>query len=228
MFAFYRCRTKECNVRISVHTSKDLITDVRGVHLHGYELLGSLVKAKVDEVKKQALDGAYSKPCALQSTPVWWPALKVIQQQRWGLVSFIIIFLLDLFLTFFIFVGLAISHRSLARIFQKKHKLSFGDTKLPSAWSDLVDIPSQFKKTSSGEEFLIMNKKLDNTSESRILGFSSPSLMDVFRKSREISIDGTFDITKWTLFSQVKIIIYVNLRIFEHLFVLFLGLAFLS
>ena len=129
--------------------------------------------------------------------------MKVIQQQRWGLVSFIIIFLLDLFLTFIIFIGPAIPQRSLARFLQKKRKLSFGDTKLPSVWDDLQDIPSQFKKTSSGEEFLIMNKKLDNTSESRILGFSSPSLMDVFRRSREISIDGTFNITKWTLFSQV-------------------------
>ena len=70
MFAFYRCRTKECNVRISVHTSKDLITDVRGEHLHENKLLGSLVKAKVDEVKKQALYGAYSKPCAVYSSLV--------------------------------------------------------------------------------------------------------------------------------------------------------------
>ena len=30
----------------------------------------SLVKAKVDEVKKQALDGAYSKPCAVYSSLV--------------------------------------------------------------------------------------------------------------------------------------------------------------
>ena len=65
MFAFYRCRTQECNVRITVDTSKELITDVRGEHLHKNELLRSLVKAKVDEVKKQAIDGAYSKPHAV-------------------------------------------------------------------------------------------------------------------------------------------------------------------
>ena len=152
----------------------------------------------------------------------------MIQQQRWGLVSFIIIFPLDLFLTFIIFVGLVIQQRSLARFLQKRRKLSFGDHKLPSDWGDLEDIPSQFKQTSSGEEFMIMNKKLDNAAESRILGFSSPSLMDVFRGSREISIDGTFDITKWTLFSQVKIIIFVNLRIFDHFYVLFCGLTFFS
>ena len=70
MFDFYRCRTKECNVRITVDTQKDLITDVRGEHLHEKELLGSLVKAKVDEVKKQAIEGAYSKPRAVYSSLV--------------------------------------------------------------------------------------------------------------------------------------------------------------
>ena len=144
------------------------------------------------------------------------------------MVSFIISFLLDLFLTFIIFLGLVIPDRSLARHLQKKRKLSLEDIKLRSVWDDLQDIPTQFKETSSGEEFLMLNQKVDNTSESRILGFSSPSLMDVFRRSSEISIDGTFDITKWTLFSQVKIIIFVNLRIVEHLFVLFFGLTFFS
>ena len=69
---------------------------------------------------------------------------------------------------------------------------------------DLEDIPEQFTKSITGEEFLIYNREVNSTTGERILGFSSPSLLDVLRNSSEASIDGTFDITKWTLFSQVK------------------------
>ena len=70
MFAFYKCRNKECNVRITVDTEKDMIIDVRGDHLHENDLLESLVKAKVDEFKKKAIEGAYSKPRAVYSSLV--------------------------------------------------------------------------------------------------------------------------------------------------------------
>ena len=70
MLAFYKCRNKECNVRITVDTEKDMIIDVRGEHLHENELLESLVKAKVDDFKKKAIEGAYSKPRAGYSSLV--------------------------------------------------------------------------------------------------------------------------------------------------------------
>ena len=38
----------------------------------------------------------------------------------------------------------------------------------------------------------------------RVMGFMSPSLLDVLKKMEEWSFDGTFEITKWTLFSQVS------------------------
>ena len=120
---------------------------------------------------------------------------------------------------------MALSHKSFARSMQKKRKSSIGDHKLPKAWKDLDDTPEQFTKTSSGEQFLIFNKEVDNTTGARILGFSSPSLLDVLRNASDISIDGTFDITKWTLFSQVKIAILVNLF---YIFRPFFGLTFSS
>ena len=70
MLAFYKCRNKECNVRVTVDTEKDMIIDVRGEHLHENELLESLAKAKVDEFKKKAIEGAYSKPRAVYSSLV--------------------------------------------------------------------------------------------------------------------------------------------------------------
>jgi hypothetical protein len=121
-------------------------------------------------------------------------------------VSFIINNFHTLFLIFCIFIGLAISHRSLARGLQKKRKMTFGDEKLPTSWDDMQNVPEQFKTTHSAEAFLIMNQSINNKG-ALIMGFSSPSLLEVLRKSEELSIDGTFDITKWTLFAQVKFII---------------------
>ena len=122
-------------------------------------------------------------------------------------MSFIINNFLSLFLIFFIFIGLVISHRSLARGLQKKRKRSFGDEKLPTSWDNMKNVPKQFKTTHSGEAFLVMNQSINNVG-ALFMGFSVPSLLDILSKSEELSIDGTFDITKWTLFAQVKFIIF--------------------
>ena len=94
----------------------------------------------------------------------------------------------------------------MARGLQKKRKRSFGDEKLPTSWDDMKNVPEQFKTTHSGEAFLVMNQSI-NKMRALVMGFRSPSLLDVLRKFEELSIDGTFDITKWTLFAQVKFII---------------------
>ena len=153
-------------------------------------------------MKEEASSGAYQKPRAVFSGLVddilKDPATKM------GLCKILHCFLLDHVFTNTFFVGTAISHKSLARSLQRKRKSSFGDNKLPSSWKDLEDIPEQFTKSSTGEEFLIYNREVNSTTGQRILGFSSPSLLDVLRHSSEASIDGTFDITKLTLFSQVR------------------------
>ena len=86
MLAFYKCRNKECNVRVTVDTEKDMIIDVRGEHLHENELLESLAKAKVDEFKKKAIEGAYSKPRAVYSSLV--ASIESDQATKMGLGKF--------------------------------------------------------------------------------------------------------------------------------------------
>ena len=181
---------------------EDMIIDVREEHLHENYRIEAKIKEKVDKVKEEASSGAYQKPRAVFSGLVddilKDPATKM------GLGKILHCFLLDHVFTNTIFAGTAISHKSLARSLQRKRKSSFGDNKIPSSWKGLEDIPEQFTKSSTGEEFLIYNREVNSTTGERILGFSSPSLLDVLRNSSEASIDGTFDITKWTLFSQVR------------------------
>ena len=79
--------------------------------------------------------------------------------------------------------------------------------KLPTSWDDMQNVPEQFKTTQSFKAFLVLNQSINNKA-ALVMGISSPSHLDVLRKSEELSIDGTFDITKWTLFAQVKFIIF--------------------
>ena len=108
-----------------------------------------------------------------------------------------------MFFIFFVILGLVTSHRSFARKLQKKRKRSFGDEKLPTSLEDLKTVPDQFLKTNSGEDFMVMHKIM-NDAGARIIGFMSPSLLAVLKKTEKISIAAPLDITKWTLFSQVR------------------------
>ena len=58
---------------------------------------------------------------------------------------------------------------------------------------------------------MLMNKVI-NKDGARIMGFMSPSLLAVLKKMEEMSIDGTFDITKWTLFAQVSFSFFILLN----------------
>ena len=103
----------------------------------------------------------------------------------------------------FLLSGYLPKQRSLARNLQRKRKASFGETVLPKTWADFDDVPEKFQLTNDGSPFLSCDEVIGKAGE-RVLGFISPSLSEVLRGSSEWSIDGTFDITRWTLFSQVR------------------------
>ena len=86
---------------------------------------------------------------------------------------------------------------------QKKHKKSFQDERLPITWEQLETVPEKFIKTQFGEDFLVFNHVINNEGV-HVMEFMSPSLLAVLKNTEDCSVDGTFDITKWTLFSQVS------------------------
>jgi hypothetical protein len=53
--------------QITLDTTTDIITDVRGTHQHENKLLVTKIQVKVVEAKKKALEGAYTKPRAVYS-----------------------------------------------------------------------------------------------------------------------------------------------------------------
>ena len=90
-----------------------------------------------------------------------------------------------------------------SRYIQKKRKMSFGATALPTSWTDFTEILDRFKDTNDGEDFCILKTVIWNDGEI-VIWSCSPSLKAVLANSTTWSLDGTFDIKKLTLFSQVS------------------------
>ena len=53
----------------------------------------------------------------------------------------------------------------------------------------------------------------------------SPSLLAIVKSAEEWTVDGTFDITKWTLFSQATFSFIFSFNFQLYIFSLFLQLA---
>jgi hypothetical protein len=100
--AFYHCKQSDCSIHVSLNTTTDTITDVRGAHQHENELLAEKIQDKVLEAKKKALEGASSKARAVYSELM--ANVQADPETCMGMVSFIIKNFLRLFLFFFIFL----------------------------------------------------------------------------------------------------------------------------
>ena len=86
---------------VTLDMESDTIIKIRGAHSHENKLLASLDSNKVAVARKNALEGAYSKPRV-----VYWP---LTREPPWGLVSFIIYNCLNSYFIIFIILGMATS-----------------------------------------------------------------------------------------------------------------------
>ena len=69
-------------------------------------------------------------------------------------------------------------------------------------------VPQPLKVTHDQKPFLILDKVVDAVqSDKKILGFASPSGIEIMRQSREWYTDGTFKICKYSLCKQIFVII---------------------
>ena len=75
--------------------------------------------------------------------------------------------------------------------------------KIPHTW-DQMDVPDQMKKTAGGEQFLITEETLPGGE--KVLGFASPTGLQILDESDICMADGTFEMAESTLFKQVFII----------------------
>lgn len=185
----YVCRKKTkfgCKVTAAVATKDDMIVRITGEHVHDNDL----VKTAVMEKENEAVKSAARNPTVSPRT-----ALANLTNDVMASTS----------------TSTAVNYLSKTKTFTKKiqrarnNLLSCGD--VPKTWEEMANIPDDLKKTASGEEFLICNKKIKESEEELIIGFSSPTGLEILDTAQFWYGDGTFDIAKSTLFTQVFIII---------------------
>ena len=93
----------------------------------------------------------------------------------------------------------------MAKQIHRKRKAKLGITEnLPRVWSE-YEVPAMYKVTITGERFLIMDE-LTEIGE-RIWGFMSPSSIGIAKGCSHLFVDGTFEIVKKCLFTQLWMIV---------------------
>ena len=190
---YYACPDKSCNVRVTVKKEGEvgvevamaMVIGVRGEHNHDNTLLQDKVNQIVQSNIKRAVEGPYAKPRITFSDITRAVNMNNETKDCSGLIP---------------------TARNISQQLSRKRKLLVENQPLPKDWDDLTDIPEKFKMTTSGEEFLVINKRIKDTGE-RVIGFSSPQLLEVLNRSSIWSVDGTFEVTKYTFFGQCWIFV---------------------
>ena len=183
--AIYHCskkKTMQCPVRVTLDTESKMIVSARGEHNQDSDMLKAWVKREQDKV----VTGVYKNP----SVPP-----RVIYQEVQNRIES----------TPATSSGMAyLKAANLARQVQRKRKAERGpEGNLPTTWQDMI-VPLQYHHTTGGENFKIMEVSQQLPKLGKIWIFGSPFSLGILKSSEEWFLDGTFDVVKFTLFSQVS------------------------
>ena len=184
---FYICSKKsetKCLVTVTVDTEKDMITSTKGTHNHDNDIVKNEVKAKVDENIIKAAANVYTSPrSVLQDI-----SDEVLDDEntKSGLLYIL-------------------KSNTVAKALSRKRKSDLNYPAMPTSIDELI-VPDMMKKTADGEDFLILETQTNGKKE-KVIGFASPTMLQVLRESREWFIDGTWDFVGRTFFSQAWIIV---------------------
>ena len=185
---FMHCRNKKngCNVTLTVDKEKDMIISVRGEHNHDSDL----VRTQVLKHVKESLENAERNPTVPPRQILQNITEKVLADPTTRETG----------------VGSIPLMKTISRTIQKKRKTLLDCPDIPRSWED-VEVPEALKTDSSGEPWVILDDHTDedDNSSPKILGFASKTGLDLLKKAVLWSIDGTFEIMKPTMFSQLWI-----------------------
>ena len=185
--AIYECskkRSLNCPVKVTLDIEAKMIVSARGEHSHDSDLMKAWVKKEQDKV----VMGVYKNPSV--------PPRAIFQEIQNRVMS-----------SPATSSGMALLPKasSLARQVQRKRKAERGpEGNLPTSWQDMI-IPLQYHHTTGGENFIISEESQALPKLGKIWIFASPFSLSILRSSEEWFLDGTFDVVKFTLFSQVSI-----------------------
>ena len=183
---FMKCRMHHkygCKATAAVDLEENMVVRLSGEHNHDTDIT---IK-KVKEMEKQAVEEAARNPTVSPRTVLGNLSTNIMGDNPNAINH------------------LCNKDAFRKRIQRERNKL-VESSEIPRTWEQMADIPDALKVTAAGEVFLICNKPLFPDGEERVVGFSSPSCLDILKSSDTFFGDGTFDVAKSTLFKQLFIV----------------------
>ena len=187
--AIYECGKKRllsCPVTVTLDTETNKIVSGRGEHNHDSDLLKSWVKNEVNHV----VDSVYANPVVAPRAILQVLEDRVLEQPSTS-------------------AGLELlpKAKTLARKVQRKRRAEWGtEANLPTCWEEMA-IPQQYLTTSTGEPFVILDHTMEAPQTGKVWMFASDFTLHILKSSDEWYLDGTFQIVKETLFSQLYVVV---------------------
>lgn len=169
-----KAKTK-CPCTATVNKTTEMVVSVRGEHNHDSDLLRLRTEASRQEVLARAVANPTVAPrvafADLTKTVGNSAAVATLPKSR-----------------------------TFARQVQRERQKTADCPPVPESLAEL-EVPPHLKLTTTGERFLIIDRKHAN---GKVLGFCSPTGLELLRSSPTWSVDGTFNIASNTDFYQVK------------------------
>ena len=186
----YVCRMKKkygCRVTAAVRTADNMLVRVSGIHSHDTDLS---VK-RVQDKENQAIQEAARNPTVSPRSVLANLANELMEENP-----------------------TSVNHLSKSKTFTKKiqrarNKL-LACPEIPKTWDKNL-VPEELQETASGDNFMICNRRPRLDEEKLVIGFCSPTGRETLDSSETWFGDGTFDVAKPTMFTQVFIIIAKSL-----------------
>ena len=183
--AIYHCskkKTLQCPVKVTLDIESKMIVSAHGEHNHDSDILKDWVRKEQEKV----VSGVYKNPSV--------PPRAILHEVQNRIKS-----------SPSTSSGMPyLKAANLARQVQRKRKTERGpEGNLPTTWLDMI-IPQQYYHTTGGENFKILEVSQPLPKLGKIWIFGSPFSLGILKSSKEWFLDGTFDVVKFTLFSQVS------------------------
>ena len=179
---YYRCAERNkygCKATLAIGKETGIVLRETGEHCHDSDLM---VK-KVKNIQSTAIRNAASNPTVVPRT-VLGEIANNLNNDDPASISYMS------------------KASTLKRAIQRERKKVMNIPDRPKKWED-IELPDALKVTADNKQFLILEKETCSVTKKKIIGFASPFGLELLSSSDQWIGDGTFDIAKCTLFSQV-------------------------
>ena len=186
--AFYRYssnKTKSCMVRATLNLETDEIERLDGIHNHDSDLVAETVKKIINDKMDSVADNPTVSPRSVMADITKRVLNDTVAAT--GLPSIP-------------------KYNAISKMVQRKRKIELDCPSLPKEWDEMI-IPENMRTTHDNLPFVIMEERIGDDSNKVIWGFSSPAGLDTMREAESIFADGTFEMVKQTLFSQIYVFV---------------------